>query len=408
MKTATLITAAVLVGSLVLLSLHGRHGAAPAGGDATWEPITAGPIAVYTDCEGVIEARRTWPVASPLSQPAVLIELAPEGATVARGDVLSRFDPAGLERDVIRLGRDALLARAKRDELRDATQPQELDDLELKLSDAEAQLAAARELLADTQALRDEDLVSAQEVAQQEREVARLTRLQAACSRQLERTRAVIHPAALQRAEAELDSADRELDLMRQQLAGCVVTASEPGLVVYNPLHLGGDYRTARVGDTVYRNQPFMTVADMSDLVVGCFLPESDLALVRADQPAEITPVAYPELRLPARVESLGSMAYAIAGRPVWQKFVRVSLRLTGVSPELRSGMTVRVRVLSYSRAQAVLIPRRAVQWTGDNPSCQVDQRGRPHPTPLKLGFGNDTHYEVLAGVQPGARVLAP
>ena len=46
-------------------------------------------------------------------------------------------------------------------------------------------------------------------------------------------------------------------------------------MVVYRPLHLGVDYRTVRVGDSIYFNQPFMAIPDMRDVVVECSVPES-------------------------------------------------------------------------------------------------------------------------------------
>lgn len=163
-----------------------------------------------------------------------------------------------------------------------------------------------------------------------------------------------------------------------------------------------------RVGDTVYRNQPFMLVADMSNLVVNSFVPESEMSQVREGLQAEIVPLAFPDLRFPAAVESIGTMAYTIAGRPVWQKFLRVTLRLDATSALLRSGMTVRVDLHAYARDQAVLIPRRAIRWSGDTPVCRVAGKDGEKEITLTLGPADDLFCEVLSGVVPGDKVLLP
>jgi multidrug efflux pump subunit AcrA (membrane-fusion protein) len=173
MRPLHIAVALALTGSLVPLGnrvLRAPH-AAPAAGEHV---IARGPLAVSAFYEGAIESRQAAPIASRLNSSAVIMDLAAEGATVRAGDALVRFDPSSMEHDLIALERDAVLAKARLDELREAAQPLELDALELKLDDATAQLELARQLLKDTRDLRAEDLVTEQEVVQQERDALRL------------------------------------------------------------------------------------------------------------------------------------------------------------------------------------------------------------------------------------------
>lgn len=375
---------------------------------ATTHTVARGTLTVRAVYEGEIASRLAVPVSSRLNSAAVIMDVAAEGSRVSPGDVLVRFDASAMEQELIALERDATLARARLAELREADHPMELDALALQRDEAIAQLEHARRLLADTRELRAEDLVSEQEVEQQARDVARYTRQTEALDRQLTLTRDRRHPSALARAQAELEAAERTLAAMQEQLTYATVTATTEGLVVYQPLHVGGEFRTVRVGDTLYRNQPFLLVADMTDLVVTSYVPESEMAQVRVGLTAEVMPLAYPDLRLPATVDAIGSMAHTMAGRPIWQKFLRITLRLDETREPLRSGMTVRVDVITHRRESVILLPRRAVRWTGDATWCLVEGPGAAREAALTLGPADDLHVEVLSGVEPGDRVLLP
>lgn len=407
MKTSTIILGvAASAGLLALMATHlPRRGNSSAPEMCT---VSRGPMIVRTVYQGTLEPRDSAPIASHLGNAATVIELAPEGAMVAPGDLLVRFDPSTLERDVIVLERDARLAQAKLAELREVTHPLQRDDLELKGTETASLLAQEQRALEDTRALRAEDLVSAQEVTQEEHKVAQLARQADAIQRQATLTRDVQQPSELARAEAEQQASEQELAMLRKQLADARVTAVTAGMVLYTPTHVGGEFRTVRVGDSVYRNQPFLVVANMSNLVVRCSVPEGELARIRAGLPAEVVPLAFSDMRLAATVESIGSTACSVPGRPSWQKFFAVTLRLEQANAQLRSGMTVRISVRSYERADAVLIPRRAVRWEGDRPHCRVRDGSAERDVVLALGPADDAQIEVLSGVEPGQQVLVP
>lgn len=379
------------------------------GTSAEVDTARIGSLEVHTRYTGAIEARRAHAIASRLAQSSTIIDLAAEGTRVEPGDLVVRFDPAGIERDVIRLEREARLARAQLASLELGEIPLKIGELEAQLAEAHAERDEARVVLNDTRELRAEDLVAEQEVVEQQRRVAQAEQRAASIEQSLELTRTQLHPAALERARAAVEGAERELALIREERAQCEVNAPAAGVVIYKPLHVGGEFRTARVGDTVYRNQPFLLVADMSDVVVRCTIPEAELAQVPADAPAEVTAPAFPDVRLPALVESIGAMAQSVAGLPAWQKYFLVTLRLEATDARLRSGMTVDARIQSVRLEDVLLLPRRAVAWSAEGPCCRVWARGAaPREIPLVLGAANDADVHVREGLEPGARVVVP
>lgn len=371
-------------------------------------PVTRGPAQVWTTYDGQLEARVARDIMSTLGGSATIVELAPEGAVVRAGDLLVRLDSSQFDRDLLRLERDHTLAVADFASLTNAKLPLELRELDMRLNTAREELAAQQRNLADTAELVREGLVSGLETKKQEARVEAARVAAQNLEQQLALTRDHLHPAAVASARAKVDSAEQELRLGREQVAQCLIRAPDAGYVVYKPVHVGGEFRTVRVGDSVFRNQPFLSLPDLGDLVVNIDVPEAELALVRTGMVAAIEPAAYPDLRLEGVVESVGSMAQSRSDRPAWQKFFRVVIGLKRGDPGLRTGMSVAAAVLSFTAPDAVLIPRLAVQWRQGRPACRVRRSGAIEMADLKLGAATETHYVVLGGVSAGDLVALP
>ncbi|MBN1268617.1 MAG: efflux RND transporter periplasmic adaptor subunit [Kiritimatiellae bacterium] len=368
--------------------------------------VEKGPLTVWTDYAGQLEARRVETIMSRVPGSAVIVELAPDGAPVKKGDVLVRFDSSQVELDLVSLEREYALARADHESLTRAQFPIEIKDLEMQLLEAEATYDAEKQYLDGSRDLLKEELVSEQEVRQQELKVEQVRAKVDKLRTQLELTRQFLHPSQTERAQAALLAAERQLALKRQQFENCTVRAPDDGLVVYRPLHVGGEYRTARVGDTIYRNQPFMYFPDMSDLIVHCYVPEAELARVAAGSECSMTPLAYPDLKLAGRVESVGLMAQAKPGLQAWQKYFHVVIGLEGSDERVRTDMSVTARIFSYHNPAAVLIPRAAVHWDGGTAHCRVRRGRRTELREIQLGRADAARYEVLAGLEPGELVV--
>jgi RND family efflux transporter MFP subunit len=252
----------------------------------------------------------------------------------------------------------------------------------------------------------EEELVSEQEVEQQQLKVKQSKSRLAKLELELDLTRRYLHPSQIEKAEARLASAKQELNIARAQLNACTVTAPSDGIVVYRPIHVGGEYRSVRVGDSIYKNQPFMYIPDMSDLVVNCYVPEAELSRVNEGGECLITSLAYPDMTLTGQVETIGFMAQNKPGQKNWQKYFRVVVALKSVDERLRTDMSVQTRICSYRNDRALLIPRKAVRWDKGVPYCRVKMGHRVERRSLKLGRADRTDYEVLAGVAEGDRVV--
>ena len=389
----------------LLLAGCGRAPEAP----RAWHRVEAAPFHVWSIHEGRIESRNTAVVMSLFAGGATITSLAPEGAPVSEGDTLVEFDGAAVEREIVRQRRDAALALSDLETLEKAKQPVELRDLEASLLAAAAEASAEASFLKDSEELRAEDLVSETELEQQRQRVRQLEAKRDAVEGQVRLTREFLHPSALERARATLEAAEESLRQSLAQLSNCVVRAPVAGTVVHTPLHIGAEYRTVRVGDVLYKNQPFLEIPDFSNLVVRCAVPEAALSGVAAGSPVTVIPSAFPDLRLKGRVERVGSMAQAEPGRAEWQRFFAVTVALDDLDPRLRTGMSAACQILSHRAASALTVPRRTVRWRDGVATVLVKSpAGAPVERIVQPGRANAADLEVTDGLAAGDEVLLP
>jgi HlyD family secretion protein len=402
----SLLTAALLATALTLAACRPTPDASNPGPRET--VVTRGPLEVWTPCAGILDARRTETIFSRFQGRATVVEIIPDGAEVHEGDTLIRLDSSDVENELVKVNNDLARSRAELEALEKADIPIERADIEARLGELRALAEAEQQTLADTRDLVERKLLSRRELEQQESRLAVAKAKADQLASQLKLTIDHLHPARLTRARAARDAAQRQYDSACRQLSNAVIRTPAAGLVVHLPVPIGTEYRTVRVGDSVFPNQPLLCIPDLREFVAQTFIPEADLARVSTAAPARITPLAYPDLPLAATVETISATAQARPGYPAWQKYFRVTLRLQQADPRLRPGMSVAIDIQSHVRPDAVLLPRRAVQWENGRPSCRVPATRHTESRPLELGVGNDSFFEVLGGVKPGERILLP
>ena len=409
MKIPRIPPAIVIIAILLIVVMFGmvlRRGGPP----ASIAKVTQEAFAVWSEYEGRLEAERLVLVMSNFRGNATVIDLAPEGARVKRGDVLVRFDTSQLEREVHKLERDETSARSEFESLKNAVIPLELRDLEMKIMEARTVLSGETEYLEASRPMIKEGLVSEQEIAQQKLKVDQARTQLETLEWKLELTKTYLHPAALNQARAKLAEAEQDLQFARGQIENSIIRASADGNTVYKPLYLGGEYRMIRIGDTVFPNQPFMALPNMSELTVYVEVPEAELGRVLEGRDATIRLVAFPEIRLEGFVGSVGSIAQTPPGQPTWQRFFHVVVRLKSpaADPRVRPGMTVTVQIQSYFNPRATLVPRTAVFWEENRPWVRTRNGSSTERRLLRLGQADDKFYEVIDGLKPGETVILP
>ena len=153
-------------------------------------------------------------------------------------------------------------------------------------------------------------------------------------------------------------------------------------------------------GQAVQPGQTLYTIADLSEVWVEAELREADAGSVREGSPAVVEFAAFPGRPIAGRVEYV---------YPTLQEEARtLKARIAIPNPEgrIKPGMYATVRLSTPTR-NALTVPSTAVVYTGERAVIFVDMGGgKLAPQEVEIGRTAGDYTEVLAGIEPGQRVV--
>jgi Cu(I)/Ag(I) efflux system membrane fusion protein len=153
-------------------------------------------------------------------------------------------------------------------------------------------------------------------------------------------------------------------------------------------------------GQSISPGEQLYTIADLSDLWVDVQLREADVASVRQGSSADVELTG-----LPGRLVK-GRVAYVYPVIDSAARTVRARVVVANSSGLLKPGMYASVRLRTPARS-ALTVPSSAVLRTGDRNVVFVDMgNGELMPHDVEVGRAAGDYVEVLAGVEPGQRVV--
>ncbi len=294
--------------------------------------------------------------------------LVKEGDRVEQGQTLAALDTAATERDLA--SNEASLASA-RAELARLTAQQGVDRLDVvaAVATAEDQQARSQQVLDDARAklevalsLEQAGAASRDDVTAARDAVDSATRQQRQATQGLETARlrreGADQLAAAQRAGAEANIAQLRTNSanLGQRINDARLIAPFAGLVSVIPF---------KVGDVVGSGATFaIGIVDDSSVSVTARFDENRAVELRPQQPAEITPDAAPDVRLPALVRRVSHVAERAAGGGAAQVVVDLDFAAgEGDVPAgaVRPGYTVTAKVVVSDLDGVLLIPLEAI-----------------------------------------------
>ncbi len=233
----------------------------------------------------------------------------------------------------------------------------EKEELLLQMEQAKVAVSQAQSTFERTQTLHERQLVS-----QEEFENAR---------NQQENT-----AVALREAQLRLDYAD-----IRAPIDGVVMM------------------RNVERGDLVRTNDAVFVVADLEPLQARIRVPEKRMSQLRPQQAARITVDPVPGHVFPGTVRMISPGVDPTSGT------VKVTL---DVPPEgvLRPGMFATVRIVTDSRQDALIIPKKALLLETDEDDVFVVHDGRAERIRIELGYTDGDRVQVMSGLEVGDEVI--
>ncbi|MFO7303645.1 MAG: efflux RND transporter periplasmic adaptor subunit [Acidobacteriota bacterium] len=325
----------------------------------------AGTAAAVLNASGYVTARRRATVSSKVTGKVVEVNVE-EGMEVREGQVLARLDDSS--------ARAALaLAEAQAEAARRA------------VLENEVQLAEARLTLERVEQLKARGLATP----------ADLDAARAAVDSTAARIEALRQQVTV--AERQVDVQRTELDnmIIRAPFSGVAISrVAQPGEMV-SPVSAGGGFTRTGIS----------TIVDMRSLEIEVEVSESYINRVRPDQAATAVLDAYPDWQIPAHVIT------TIPAADRQKATVLVRLGFDELDPRILPDMGVKVTFLRQDDGEVApravaLVPKSAVRPDGDRSVVFLLQGDVVERRAVATGGTDGDRLEVLAGLQPGDRVV--
>lgn len=327
-----------------------------------------------------------------------LAMLVPEGTEVEAGTPVMAFDTSELQRNL----RDKIAERDSAEqeiEKERTSQERELRDLELRLAEARAELRKAR-LKVDV----PEELQEANKLQQAridlklaEREVRHVEEEIAYHRLQTE--------SRLRTLREKRDRAASRVEEIERQIREMTVRAPRDGTVIYVTDPRRGREKK-KVGDQVWKMEKVLEIPDLASLRAEGEVDEADAGQITEGLPVSLRLDAHPDITYRGTVRRIHHTVQRTSpALPV--KVVRLEIDLEESDPErMRPGMRFRGEVELERHEGVVLAPHEAVFNTPEGPEAWVDGWLGPKRVRPRLGRRSDDQVEILAGLEPGDRLL--
>ena len=197
-----------------------------------------------------------------------------------------------------------------------------------------------------------------------------------------------------------LGKTDAEIDAFEKT---GVITPAAP---VYSPL--AGTVLQRKVGPGQYVNagasdsDPVFLIGDISNVWLVAFVRESDSSKVKAGQPIRFTVLASPDRVFEGKISYVASLLDPSSRRLL----VRASV--DNADGLLKPEMFASVTIITDEGSPQPAVPREAVIYEGSSARVWVAFDDRSiEMRQITLGIANERLIQVLAGLQPGEKVIA-
>jgi RND family efflux transporter MFP subunit len=328
----------------------------------------AGTQAAVLNASGYVTARRRATVSSKITGKVVEVNIE-EGRRVAEGQVLARLDDS--------------TPRAA-------------------LALAEAQAEAAR------RGLRENEVRLAQ-ARLNERRAAQLVQERIASQSQLDDAKAEADSveARIAALQEQIRVAERQIELQQADLTNYVIRAPFSGIAISKDAQPGEMVSPVSAGGGFTRTG-ICTIVDMKSLEIEVDVNESYISRVTPGQDADAVLDAYPDWHIPSRVITL----VPTADRQKATVLVRLAFKQ--LDPRILPDMAIKVTFLREGDRDTAtdgvqptaLVPRPAIKTVGADNFAFVLRGDVVERRAVRLGGTDGDRVEVLAGLQPGDRVV--
>jgi RND family efflux transporter MFP subunit len=343
--------------------------------------------------EGHLEATEATPVNAPVEVegPFKIAWLAPDGSRVKAGEVVVRFDPTEMEKNLAD-GKSDQQTAARKTEQRSVERDATLGGLSRDADVARLELQYAKEFQS-----KDPEIFSRTDIIESEIDEKLATRREASATgtRDIQGNLASADLALL---DIDRRKAELLIEEARQGLQSLEITAPHDGILVFER-----DWRgeLPAVGAAVWNGQPIAEIPNLARMEAQVYVLEADAGGLAVGTAAEVTVESHPEEILKATVKHVDALAKRKDPRVPIQYF-EVTLELERDDPTMKPGQRVSAILMLDETEDALVIPRDAVFGEDDKKVVYVQRGWEFEPVEVKLGVAALGRVVIESGLEEG------
>lgn len=207
----------------------------------------------------------------------------------------------------------------------------------------------------------------------------------------------------IRNSELDLDQARAELKRAEANADKMVMKAPIDGLIVMQQTFRGSDFTPIQAGDQLMPGQFFMSIVDPSSMVVNATVNQVDIERLRIGTRARVRFDAYPDLELPARIDTVGGLPKSGGMRDTFLKELPIRLVLEKMDSRVIPDLSVSVDVI-LEQGEGVIAPAGAVfrDKLGSEPFLFVQNANGWTRQPVLLGTAGNLMVAVKSGAKAG------
>jgi HlyD family secretion protein len=212
---------------------------------------------------------------------------------------------------------------------------------------------------------------------------------------------------ALERRKIQLqiDLRHAQIAKLQGQMADAHIRSPLDGTVVYPKFWRNGNLAKISEGDTVWRGQAFLRVADFRKVDVSAEIDEGDIGRVKVGLPVQLTLSTARGKVFHGRVKEISALAADSKNqnqREGAPKVFTATIQVDESASAFRPGLTVDVDFITGQYHHVLSVPSSSVGKDGTRPYVvMADGRRRP----VVLSDRNDDRVIVQSGLSAGERI---
>ncbi len=153
-------------------------------------------------------------------------------------------------------------------------------------------------------------------------------------------------------------------------------------------------------GDRITMGAPAFSIVDLDHLTAEAFLPEKTIGSIMPGQNVIVGNESVSDGEVTAVISRINPVVDPQTGT------VKVTTEITGGSGNLRPGMFVELRIVTDTRGNALLVPKKALIFENENDYLFVVKDGKAKKIDISTGFQGADVIEVIAGVEENDEVI--